>query len=107
MRTELITNAELDAPLNELAALRGLEPDKLLHFLAMKWTVKGLGEELAHERYYARMNGAKRKAFDCEAEAARQRKAYTPIDWGAVDRPAPTRYAPIEWPTSATAQGDV
>lgn len=107
MRTELITDAGLDAQLNELAALRGLEPDKLLHFLALKGTAEEIGTQLARARYHARMNGAKRKAFDCEAEAARQRKAYTPIDWGAVDRPAPTRYAPIEWPTSATAQGDV
>lgn len=98
MRTELITNAELDAPLNELAALRGLEPDKLLHFLAMKWTVKGLGEELAHERYHARMNSTHRKAFDYEVEVARQRKAYAPIDWAAADRPAPQPYPPIEWP---------
>ena len=107
MKTELITGAGLDAQLNELATLRGLEPDKLLHFLAMKGTAQEIGTQLARARYHARMNGAKRKAFDCEAEAARQRKAYTPIDWGAVDRPAPTRYAPIEWPTSATAQGDV
>lgn len=104
MRTELITDAELDAPLNELAALRGVEPDKLLHFLAMKWTVKGLGEELAHERYHARMNGAHRKAFDCEA--ARQRKTYTPIDWSSADRPTQPLYTPIQWPSSVTAQGD-
>ena len=106
MRTELITDAELDAPLNELAALRGVEPDKLLHFLAMKWTVKGLGEELAHERYHARMNGAYPKAFDYETDRPK-RPAYTPLDWSAADKPAPPRYAPIEWPASATAQGDV
>ncbi len=106
MRTELITDAGLDAQLNELAALRGLEPDKLLHFLALKGTAEEIGTQLARARYHARMNGAKRKAFDCET-AKPKHPAYTPIDWGAVDRPTPPRYAPIEWPAPVTAEGDV
>ena len=80
----------------ELAALRGLEPDKLLHSLALEWTSIGIGVNRAHP-----------KAFDCEAEAARPCKTYAPIDWGAADRPAPPRYAPIEWPAPVSAQGDV
>lgn len=52
--------------------------------------------ELEKVRRQERMNGAHRKAFDYEAEAARQRKAYAPIDWGAADRPP---YTPIAWPT--------
>ena len=97
MKIELITDAGLDAQLNELAALRGLEPDKLLHYLALKGTAQEIGTQLARARYHAHMNGAYPKAFDYET-AKHKHPAYTPIDWGAVDRPAPPRYAPIEWP---------
>lgn len=96
MKTELITDAELDGQLNELAALLGREPDELLHALALEWTAMGIGTQLARARYHARMDGAHRKAFDYEAEAAHQRKAYAPIDWSAADRPP---YTPIAWPT--------
>ena len=91
----------------ELAALRGLEPDKLLHSLALEWTSIGIGVRLAGARYPERMNRAHPKAFDCEAEAARPCKTYAPIDWGAADRPTPPRYAPIEWPAPVTTEGDV
>lgn len=104
MRTELITDAGLDAQLNELAALRGLEPDKLLHFLALKGTAEEIGTQLARARYHARMNGAYPKAFDYETDRPK-RPTYTPLDWGAVDRPASPRYTPIEWPAPVSVQG--
>ena len=89
MRTELITDAGLDAQLNELAALRGLEPDKLLHFLALKGTAEEIGTQLARARYHARMNGAKRKAFDCET--AKPKHPSTGAQWTGLHRPGTHR----------------
>ena len=87
MKPVLNTSAALEAKLYELEAMQ-----KDLAEAAAAVRVK-----LEKARRQERANGARRKAFDCEAEEARPRRAYTPLDWSAADKPAPPLYQPINW----------
>lgn len=86
------TNAAVDAELAKLAALEGKSSETLGHELA---TCNFMGNLQVMAR--AARRAALRRVMAPTLENTGQ-AAYTPIDWGAVDRPASPRYAPIEWP---------
>lgn len=87
MKPVLNTSAALEAKLHELEAMQK----------DLAEAEKAVRVKLEKVRCQERADGAKRKAFDYEAKTARPRRTYTPLDWGAADKPTPPLYAPIDW----------